>query len=241
MPRMSSGFIIAGAYANKIRRVMFAMERSVDSKEVARAVAELNSAIFYIVRETGIDKGDVVRITVNYKIEGGKIIWDWDTLELQHYKLIPETSEKAKQLLPRAIEEAKAVLAAPEARREVEVVEEAVPTPALEFSVDYLGSSEEGIEDIYTVKVKVKGEYQLAGVSRVNFESGEGKALVVLVTPEPEKRAYRLSLTIPYVRDPRRAAEILEKEINNAMSEGRAVELEVEQAKKIIRELMQES
>ena len=88
MPRLSSGLIIAGAYANKIRRVMFAMEKGLDSKEIARAVGELNATLFHLVRDLGIDKGDIVRITIEYRVEEGRIVWDWDTLEIQHLSLI---------------------------------------------------------------------------------------------------------------------------------------------------------
>jgi len=244
MTRLSSGLIIAGAYANKIRRVMFAMEKRVESKEIARAVGELNATVFPIIRDAGIDKGDVVRITIEYDIENGRIVWKWDTLEIQHYKQVPETSEKVKELLPKALEEAKAAAlreeaAIEEVREEAVAVEEKPPVVPEEFLVDYLGSSEEGMEDIFTVKMKVNEEYQLAGVARVIFEEGAGKALVIIVTPEP--KAYRTVLTIPYTDDPRKAADILKERITEAVRSKKLTELNPEEAKRLIKEMMQQS
>ncbi|PWV36756.1 MAG: DUF2258 domain-containing protein, partial [Desulfurococcaceae archaeon] len=76
MPTLSSGYVIAGGYADKLRRTAFAQLRDeikggvISSQEVARAVGELNSTLYKIlVDRFKVDKGDVVRIRIDYQIE----------------------------------------------------------------------------------------------------------------------------------------------------------------------------
>jgi len=80
MPTLSTGLIIAGAYADKLRRTLFAQlsdrvkSGEIDSKEVARAAAEVNQLLFnIIVEDLKMNKGDVVRVRVDYEIEGSQI------------------------------------------------------------------------------------------------------------------------------------------------------------------------
>ena len=87
--RLSSGYIIVGAYADKIRRTLFAQLRDkikskeIDSKEVARAAAELNKLLYEIlVNKLGLDKGDVVRIIVEYDVADDRINWNLETLKI---------------------------------------------------------------------------------------------------------------------------------------------------------------
>ncbi|MEM4848918.1 MAG: DUF2258 domain-containing protein, partial [Ignisphaera sp.] len=57
MPRLSSGFVIAGAYADKIRRTMFAQMRDYVRKDkewgqrIALAIAQLNRFLYTILVE----------------------------------------------------------------------------------------------------------------------------------------------------------------------------------------------
>jgi len=97
MVTLSTGLIIAGAYADKLRRTLFAQlsERvksgEIDSKEVARAAAEVNQLLFNIlVEDLKIDKGDVVRVRVDYNVEDGMIKWDLNTLSLEVFKRISD-------------------------------------------------------------------------------------------------------------------------------------------------------
>ena len=101
---LSTGLIIAGAYADKVRRTLFAQLRDLVkqdkefAKEVARASAELNIVLYYIlVEELRIEKGDVVRVRVNYRVEPGKrITWLYNTLRVEAFKRVPdENVEKA--------------------------------------------------------------------------------------------------------------------------------------------------
>jgi hypothetical protein len=70
---LSSGLVIAGAYADKVRRTLFAQLKDLMrqdkefAREIARAAGELNAVLYRIlVEEVKVEKGDVVRIRVNY-------------------------------------------------------------------------------------------------------------------------------------------------------------------------------
>lgn len=100
MPTLSSGYIIAGGYADKLRRTMFAQLRedikrgAVSSQEVARAVGELNSTLYRIlVDRLRVDKGDVVRIRIDYRIEDGKIVWDPSKLLIEVFRRDKEVDD----------------------------------------------------------------------------------------------------------------------------------------------------
>ena len=119
MTLLSTGLIIAGAYADKVRKTLFAQLRDqmkrgeVTAQEIARAAAELNRVLYHIIVEKlKSDKGDVVRARVEYEIEDGKISWKYDTLQLEVFKRVPddtvagivkETVAGIEKLLERAI------------------------------------------------------------------------------------------------------------------------------------------
>ncbi|MDM7275298.1 MAG: DUF2258 domain-containing protein, partial [Thermoprotei archaeon] len=97
MPILRSGYVIGGAYADKIRRTLFAQTRDLvksgelSPQEVARAAGELNRVLYEIlVDRVRIEKGDVVRVSVNYAVEEGRIRWDLETLSIQAWRRIPE-------------------------------------------------------------------------------------------------------------------------------------------------------
>ncbi|MEM4487675.1 MAG: DUF2258 domain-containing protein [Desulfurococcaceae archaeon] len=128
---LSSGLIIAGAYASKIRRTLFAQLRDLAkqdrdfNREIARASAELNAVLFNVlVNELKVSKGDVVRIRINYELDMStkKISWIYSSLRVEVFKKVPDdqvtqvvhvtTKEKLERILesfrasPRAAEEA---------------------------------------------------------------------------------------------------------------------------------------
>jgi len=119
MALLSTGFIIAGAYADKVRKTLFAQLRDhvkrgeVSAQEVARAAAELNRVLYHIlVERLKSDKGDVVRAKVEYDVEDGRVMWDYDTLQLEVFKRVPdeevrrvvrETASEIDKLLERVI------------------------------------------------------------------------------------------------------------------------------------------
>jgi len=110
MPTLNTGTIIAGAYADKVRRTLFATtkqlqeSRVLKSEDVAYGSAVLNQVLYKIIVETlKCDKGDVVRITVDYDIKDSKINWKLDTLKIEWFvrknqeevdKLVKETLTK---------------------------------------------------------------------------------------------------------------------------------------------------
>ena len=122
--------VIAGGYADKVRRVLFAQLREqiksgeLDSKEVARAAGELNRLLFEVlVSKLKVDKGDVVRITVDYEIEESTIKWRLDTLRVEVWRRVPEED------------------VTPAIREVVEKAEELVAA-AIQFSVEKLGKTD---------------------------------------------------------------------------------------------------
>jgi len=122
MPRLSSGFVIAGAYADKIRRTMFAQLRDYIRKDkewsqkIAFAVAQLNRFLYTVlVEQVKIDKGDVVRIRIDYDIDEANknIVWKWDTIVIEAFRRIPqeEVDNITKKLISKAVEIATAAVA----------------------------------------------------------------------------------------------------------------------------------
>ncbi len=98
--KLRTGFVRASGYAYKVRRVLFALTRGkVSPEEVVRAAGELNVRIFEELQRRGVDKGDVVRVEVPFRIEDGKVLWDYSGLEIEVYR--KEEEEK----LAKAMEE----------------------------------------------------------------------------------------------------------------------------------------
>ncbi len=115
MPTLRTGLVIAGAYADKVRRVLFAQlrdkvkEGALTNQEVARAAGELNRLLFDIlVNKLGVDKGDVVRITIDYEVEGGEITWKIETLQIQAWRRIPD--EQVAQAVKESIERSEEIM-----------------------------------------------------------------------------------------------------------------------------------
>ena len=82
MATLNTGLVIVGAYADKVRRTLFAQlkdrikAKEIDSKIVAKASGDLNKLLYEIfVNRLKLDKGDVVRIVVNYDVVDGEIVW----------------------------------------------------------------------------------------------------------------------------------------------------------------------
>ena len=145
MPQLSTGLVIAGAYADKVRRVLFAQLRDkikageLTNQLVAQKAGELNRLLFDIlVNKLKVDKGDVVRIRIEYDVVNGNIVWNLNTLRIEAFKRIPdnevekavkETIEKAKEVLEKPVtrEEASWTGAKPETYTIPAKVAEAIP------------------------------------------------------------------------------------------------------------------
>lgn len=105
---LRSGYVRASGYANKIRKVLFAITRGkVDPREVVRASAELNQYLFEKFREMGVRKEDVVRISIGFSTEEGKIVWDYDSLRIEVYRR--EEEERLAQAMEEVEEREKAL------------------------------------------------------------------------------------------------------------------------------------
>lgn len=97
---LSTGLVIAGAYADKVRRTLFAQLKDLVkqdkefAKEAARASAELNVVLYTIlVEELKVEKGDAVRVRISYRVEPEKrITWLYNTLRVEAFKRIPDES-----------------------------------------------------------------------------------------------------------------------------------------------------
>lgn len=90
---MNSGLVIAGAYADKVRRTLFAQKRNiaVSDEEIARAAAELNVILYEIfVNKIGLDKGDAVRVRIKYEVNNGRIEWNYETLRVEAFKRVDD-------------------------------------------------------------------------------------------------------------------------------------------------------
>jgi len=129
---LRSGLVIAGAYADKLRRVAFAQLKSlikegvISAKDVAYHVAQLNKLLYRILVDTlKIDKGDVVRISINYRVVDGKIEWDFSSLKIEAFRRIPQ--EEVDEAVRKVVE------------RAGEVLEEAVG-----YRIEKIGETEDG-------------------------------------------------------------------------------------------------
>jgi hypothetical protein len=156
MVLLSSGLVIAGAYADKIRRTLFAQLRDYLKKDkewgqkIAYAAAQLNRLVYTVlVEQLKVDKGDVVRVRIEYDIDesGKNINWKWDTLVIEAFKRVPkdQIDSIVKQVLVKVSE---------------------LTVAAVEYSVARLGETADG-DIVFAVKLGDK-EVGAAIVTPVN-------------------------------------------------------------------------
>lgn len=113
MPTLSTGVVPVAGYGTKTRRTMYAQLKDdvksgkVDSKEIAYKVGMLNKMLFdTLVNRLGLGKRDVVRIRINYDVDDdGKIVWDFNSLQIEVWKLSEELSEKAVSEFKKVLEQ----------------------------------------------------------------------------------------------------------------------------------------
>jgi len=167
--KLSSGYIIMGAYADKLRRTLFAQlkehikNKEIDPQDVAKASAELNKLLYEIlVNKLKLDKGDVVRIMIEYELVDNQINWKLETLKVEVFKRVPE--EQIKPVIDDAISRIE----------ELEEVEEA------KFEIEKAGETDLG-DIIYFVKVG--GEF--AGALILTPLNDEGLVRGAIMKPNP--------------------------------------------------------
>ncbi|MCX8190714.1 MAG: DUF2258 domain-containing protein [Candidatus Aenigmarchaeota archaeon] len=98
MAVLSTGFVIVGAYAKKIRKTLFAQFKDkIKDKEIvgklAYASAQLNKVIFEIVvNKLRLEKGDLVKIMIEYDFDENKkeIVWKFDKLKIFSFRRVPQ-------------------------------------------------------------------------------------------------------------------------------------------------------
>lgn len=212
---LNTGIVIAGAYADKVRRTLFAQlgdaaRRDKEfAKEIARAAAELNVVLYHIlVEKLKIDKGDAIRVRVNYVVDPSKRIkWLYDTLKLEVFRRVPDeqvgsaTTKVVKEDLPQILESIRlAPAAAEEAVRAFGVTEEEErkpPAPSVQIqpptlpvetrlvdieslvsSVDVIG---ETVEGGYLLKLTGKDKSSMGLASVTPLEEGSSIDAVVII------------------------------------------------------------
>jgi len=192
--KLSSGLVIAGAYADKIRRTLFAQLRDaikkeeIDSKTVAKAAAELNRLLYELfVNKLSLDKGDVVRVRVDYEVVDGEVKWKLDTLEVEAFRRVAEeeVEEALKEVVSRAEEIAEA---------------------EVEYEIEKVGETDLG-DVVYAIKLG--GEE----VGTIIATPINGESLVRGAVTKP----------VPVIIE-KTKVESLENELNRLIKEGRNVE-----------------
>ena len=140
MPTLRSGLVIAGAYADKLRRTAFAQlkgaikEGKIKANEVAYHVAQLNKVLYRILVDgLKINKGDVVRISIDYDLEPGKIIWKFDTLRIEAFRRIPD--EEVEEIVKKFVTEAESIM-----------------TAEVEYTIEKIGETMDG-DVVYVLKL----------------------------------------------------------------------------------------
>jgi len=207
-----SGLTIAGAYAYKLRKSLFAqfankVKAGEFSKEdVARASRELNTFLYHIlVERLKLDKLDVVRINVGYEVHGRELRWDYDNLRIEAYKKIPK--EKIDEAIIEAVRHMKEII---EGRYIVEEVGKSITGDSL-YKIR-LGDLNVGMLEA----IRLNDEILLKGA---------------LTSPEP--------LIIEKVRIElygREFLEVLSEKLNEIISKGRKISRE--EAEETIRALL---
>lgn len=140
--RLSSGLVIAGAYADKIRRTLFAQLKDYVRKDkewgqkIALTIAQLNRFLYtLLVEQLKLDKGDIVRIRIDYEVhEDSKTInLLWDTLNVEAFRRIPqeEINNVVKNLVSQAVH---------------------ISTAAVAYALERLGETFDG-DIVYTIKL----------------------------------------------------------------------------------------
>jgi hypothetical protein len=213
MPTLMTGYVIAGAYADKVRRTLFAQTRdlvksgTLTPQEVARAAGELNRILYEVfVNKLKTDKGDVVMVNIEYNIEDNRIVWNYDKLEVRVWR------RERDDVVARALSEVKMVA------RELAV-------RVIQFEVARIGETEGG-DIIYSLKLAGKevGAFLLTPLD-------EDKAVVrgAVLEPTPLLLKRQLIDIQPPVDD------FIAKNIGAIMA--KATNVEIGEADKAIREI----
>ena len=240
MPELSTGLVIAGAYADKLRRTLFAQLRDqmkqgiVSGQDIARAAAEINRLLYEIlVDDLRIDKGDVVRIRISYDLVDGEIKWHLDTLRIEAFRRIPD-EEVMNRVRARIKEigrtEEKKAGRGPEARREEETVERGENVS----SASFLGETIDGAQ-LFLLKNR---EGENVGLAMIEGRAGI-MVLDAVVVPGKGKKPYRIYMKLGEEAEklrgnPERLVDILSRATPTYIGDEEAKQLIEERMKKLV-------
>ena len=211
----STGLVRAGAYADKLRRTLFAQlsprikSKEISASSVAKASRDLNMLLYNIlVERMAVDKGDIVRIRIGYSLEDGEIRWDYDSLRIEVFRRVSE--EEVERSVKEALTKAK------------EVIER-------KLVVSEVGRSPVG-DTIYSVRL---GEAEVGLLETIILDD-EILIKGAIISPEPviiEKAKLKLE-----GRDPQR---VIEENLREISESGRRVRREeAEEAMKKLSEII---
>ena len=181
--RLSTGLVIAGAYADKVRRTLFAQAKGlgVDAREVVRAAAELNRVLFKILVESlKLDKGDVVRVRIEYDVRDGRIVWDYRSLQVEAFRRVPD--EEVQRKVEETVGNLSEVLSAPVSEAEREVVGEQAEEVRR-------GEAERHVEELEIGEASFLGENK-AGEKIIVLKNPQGRTIGVAALVSVEGRAH---------------------------------------------------
>lgn len=273
MPKeLSTGLVIAGAYADKLRRTLFAQLRDLVkqnkdfAKEVARASAEVNTLIYIVlVEKLKADKGDVVRIRIQYDVEDNKIKWYYDTLRIEYFKRVPDeqVTKIVEETVKEKAEEIRRQYAEVPAREEVEEKEVAVeekpapPKEVEEAKVEEKPPAEKAVQEVPPPEIRLDeiiteatpiGETMEGGtVFEIKNKSGENIGIVsveprgetfvaeAVILPKPGE-AYKIYMKLSENIDTYKNDP---SKLVNELAKGRPVKISAEEAKDILRAKME--
>ena len=209
MPTLNTGLVIVGAYADKVRRTLFAQlkdkikAKEIDSKMVAKASGDLNKLLYEIfVNRLKLDKGDVVRIVVDYDVEDGEVVWNLESLRVEVFKRLAE--EEYADIIKESVKRIE----------ELEEVEE------VRMRIERVGETDLG-DVIYEIRI---GDEKVGALVLTPL-NGEGIVRGALIKPNPVV-IERTKITM----------ESLEEELLKVV-EGKGKVVSEEEAEKIIKEI----
>lgn len=201
---LNTGIVIAGAYADKVRRTLFAQLGSYVragrdyATEIARGAAELNMILYYIIVE-GLrsDKGDAVRIRIRYAYDAERNVleWDYGSLKIEFYRKVPD--EQVDSICRKTISE-KLVEARsrfkPAARFEVEKTQPQIPQvqPIEHVDLSNLISRVEEYGETPTgglVFVARDNTGRMIGMGSIDYEAGDIYVDTIVIHGESGYRA----------------------------------------------------
>ena len=213
MPVLRTGYVIAGAYADKVRRTLFAQTRdlvkggTLTPQEVARATGELNRILYEVfVNKLKTDKGDVVMVNIEYNIEDNRIVWNYDKLEVRVWR------REREDVVARALSE-------------VKMVARELATRVIQFEVARIGETEGG-DIIYSLKLAGR---EVGALLLTPLDEDKAVVRGAVLEPTPLLLKRQLIDIQPPVDD------FIAKNIGAIM--GKAINVEIGEADKAIREI----